>query len=66
MKDTNQQIIKFGYDKNFKNEDFYISKSNQHIFKLIDIWPKLSFVCVIWIWAALVWEPIKEKVSLNE
>ena len=25
MKELNQQIIKFGYDKNFKNEDFYIS-----------------------------------------
>ena len=40
MKDTNQQIIKFDYDKNFKNEDFYISKSNHHILKFFDIWPK--------------------------
>ena len=40
MKDTNQQIIKFNYDKNFKNEDFYISKSNHHILKFFDSWPK--------------------------
>lgn len=32
---------------------------------LVDMWPKLSFVCVLWIWAALVWEPIKDKVSPN-
>ena len=40
MKDLNQQIIKFDYEKNFKNEDFYISKSNKHIFDLFNQWPK--------------------------
>ena len=40
MKELNQQIIKFGYDKNFKNEDFYISSSNKHIFDLFNKWPK--------------------------
>ena len=40
MTDLNQLIIKFDYEKNFKDEDFYISKSNQHIFKLINNWPK--------------------------
>ena len=40
MKDLNQEIIKFDYKKNFKDEDFYISKSNYHIFQLIDNWPK--------------------------
>ena len=40
MNDLNQKIIKFDYEKNFKDEDFYISKSNQHIFKLINNWPK--------------------------
>ena len=39
MNDLNQKIIKFHYDKNSKYEDFYISKSNQHIFDLIDKWP---------------------------
>jgi chromosomal replication initiation ATPase DnaA len=40
MKDLNQEIIKFDYKKNFKDEDFYISKSNYHIFQIIDNWPK--------------------------
>ena len=40
MRDFNQQIIKFDYEKNFKNEDFYISKSNKHIFDLLNQWPK--------------------------
>ena len=40
MKDINQQIIKFDYDKNFKNEDFYISKSNKHVLKFLNNWPK--------------------------
>ena len=34
MKDFNQQIIKFNYDQNFNNDDFFVSKSNEHIFKL--------------------------------
>jgi len=40
MKDLNQEIIKFDYDKNFHDSDFYISKSNKHIFALINDWPK--------------------------
>ncbi len=40
MKELDQQIIKFDYEKNFKDQDFYISKSNQHILKLINTWPK--------------------------
>ena len=40
MRDLNQQIIKFDYEKNFKNEDFYLSKSNKHIFDLLNQWPK--------------------------
>ena len=39
MKDINQEIIRFDYEKNFKYEDFYVSKSNQHIFDLLDSWP---------------------------
>ncbi len=42
MKDSNQKIIKFEYDQNFKYEDFYISKSNEHILFLFDKWPKWS------------------------
>ena len=40
MKDLNQEIIKFDYDQNFGNDDFYISKSNKHIFDLLNNWPK--------------------------
>ena len=39
MIDTKQQIIKFNYSKNFKDEDFYISNSNKHIINLINKWP---------------------------
>ena len=49
MRDLNQSIIKFDYDKNFKNEDFYLSKSNKHVFNFLDMWPKWekNFVNVI-------------------
>tara|TARA_Y100000816_G_scaffold169608_1_gene121772 strand:- start:118 stop:780 length:663 start_codon:yes stop_codon:yes gene_type:complete len=42
MKDINQKIIKFDYDENFRHEDFYISKSNEHIVFLLNKWPKWS------------------------
>ena len=31
MRDLDQEIINFNYDKNFKFDDFYVSKSNKHI-----------------------------------
>ncbi len=40
MRDLNQEIIKFDYNKNFKDDDFYVSKSNKHIFELLNKWPK--------------------------
>ncbi len=40
MRDTDQQIIKFDYEKNMSYEDFYISKSNKHIFDLLNNWPR--------------------------
>jgi len=40
MRDLNQEIIKFDYDQNFKDDDFYVSKSNKHIFDLLNEWPK--------------------------
>ena len=40
MRDTNQTIIKFNYDKNLSKDDFVISKSNKHIFEFLDMWPK--------------------------
>ena len=49
MRDLDQTIIKFDYDKNLKNEDFYLSKSNKHVFNFLNIWPKWekNFVNVI-------------------
>ncbi len=40
MKDMNQEILKFNYEKNFTNDDFYITKSNKHIIDLLDTWPR--------------------------
>ena len=40
MNEKKQQLINFEYEKNFKYEDFYISKSNQHILDLFNLWPK--------------------------
>ena len=40
MKDLNQQILKFNYEQNFKDDDFYVSKSNNHIFEFLNKWPK--------------------------
>ena len=40
MKDLNQEIIKFDYGQNFTYDDFYVSKSNKHIFDLLIKWPK--------------------------
>ena len=40
MRDTNQTIIKFDYEKNFKNSDFVLSKSNKHIYNFLNRWPK--------------------------
>ena len=40
MKNLNQQIIKFNYDNSFNNEDFFVSKSNEHIINLFNKWPK--------------------------
>ena len=40
MKNLNQLIIKFDYEQNFKDQDFYVSKSNKYSFKLLNSWPK--------------------------
>jgi len=40
MNNLNQLIIKFDYEQNFKDDDFYVSKSNEHIFYLLNQWPK--------------------------
>jgi chromosomal replication initiation ATPase DnaA len=40
MRNLNQLIIKFDYEQNFKDDDFYVSNSNKHIFSLLNQWPK--------------------------
>ena len=40
MNNSDQQIIKFNYEKNFGDDDFFISKSNKHIIDLFNQWPK--------------------------
>ena len=40
MNNLNQLILNFDYDQNFKDQDFYVSKSNEFAFKLINSWPK--------------------------
>ena len=40
MRDLNQEIISFNYEQNFKDDDFYVSKSNKHIFDLLNNWPR--------------------------
>ena len=40
MRDINQKVLNFEYERNFKSEDFYVSKSNEHIYKFLNIWPK--------------------------
>ena len=40
MNDLNQKILNFEHEQNFKDQDFYVSKSNEYAFKLINRWPK--------------------------
>ena len=40
MKTLNQLLLDFDYKQNFKDDDFYVGKSNYHGFELINKWPK--------------------------
>ena len=40
MKTLNQLILNFDYDQNFKDQDFYVSKSNENSFLILNKWPK--------------------------
>ena len=40
MKTLNQLLLDFNYDQNFKDDDFYVGKSNYYAFELINKWPK--------------------------
>jgi chromosomal replication initiation ATPase DnaA len=40
MKSLNQLLLDFDYEQNFRDDDFYVGKSNFYPFKLINNWPK--------------------------
>ena len=40
MTNLNQLLLKFDLKQNYKDEDFYVSKSNFYPFKIINQWPK--------------------------
>ena len=40
MSDLNQLLLKFDLKQNYKDEDFYVSKSNFYAFNLLNRWPK--------------------------
>ena len=40
MTNLNQLLLNFEYKQNFKDEDFYVCKSNFFAFNLISTWPK--------------------------
>ncbi len=40
MRDSNQKIIRFNHENNLNDHNFYISKSNKHVFDLLNNWPK--------------------------
>jgi len=40
MKTLNQLLLDFDYKQNFKDDDFYVGKSNYHTFELLNKWPK--------------------------
>ena len=40
MKNLNQLLLNFDLKQNYKNEDFYVNKSNFYAFNLVETWPK--------------------------
>ena len=40
MKNLNQLLLDFNFKQNFKDDDFYVGKSNYFAFELLNKWPK--------------------------
>ena len=40
VRELNQKVLNFEYEKTYKIDDFLISKSNEHIYKYLEKWPK--------------------------
>ena len=39
MRDVDQKILKFNHEKNLRDNDFFVSSSNKHIYDLLNNWP---------------------------
>ena len=39
MRDVNQKILKFNHEKNLRDNDFFVSSSNKHVYDLLNKWP---------------------------
>ena len=53
MRDLNQLILKFDYKQNFKDDDFYVSNSNKHVFTLLSQWPKWQKKFFKYLWGKI-------------
>ena len=40
MRSLNQLLLDFDYEQNFRDDDFYVGKSNFYPFEIINNWPK--------------------------
>ena len=40
MNNTNQILLDFKFNKNYLDQDYYLSSSNQDAYNLINCWPK--------------------------
>jgi len=40
VKNLNQLLLDFDYEQNFRDDDFYVGKSNYYAFELTNKWPK--------------------------
>ena len=40
MGELDQQLLKFDFNKNYKKDDYFVSKSNYFAFTLVNTWPK--------------------------
>ena len=39
MRDIDQKFIRFVHEKNLSDNDFFVSKSNKHVYDLLNSWP---------------------------
>ena len=39
MRDADQKILKFNHEKNLRDNDFFVSSSNKHLYDFLNNWP---------------------------